>query len=235
MKRTFLALALFVTSVRVFAAEPTPDEIRRLMGPISPRIQGDILIVEGRIESHIYDYFSMEAAALKKVKVIELNSFGGNLEWAMEIAKKIQGMKVTTRLSAGHFCASACVFLFAAGAQREAAPDIWFGVHGARLGVGNIIQFRELCYHRDDEGQIHYTPENEGCQPFVSDWYERASQATDGAFSFMEQNGVSRSLRETYMEMPDEPNWVERNNVLRKPDWMMTMPEAIQHRLVTVF
>jgi hypothetical protein len=44
---------------------------------ISPHIEGDTLIIEGKIDSHIYDYLMYEAGRIAAVKMIELNSLGG--------------------------------------------------------------------------------------------------------------------------------------------------------------
>jgi hypothetical protein len=51
------------------------NRIRRI---ISPHIEGDRLIIEGRIDSHIYDYIQYEAARVAAVRVIDLDSLGGN-------------------------------------------------------------------------------------------------------------------------------------------------------------
>ena len=40
------------------------DHLRRI---ISPHIEGDALIIEGRIDSHIYDYIQYEAARVAAV------------------------------------------------------------------------------------------------------------------------------------------------------------------------
>ena len=94
------------------------DHIRRI---ISPHIEGDTLVIEGRIDSHIYDYIQYEAAKVAAVRVIDLNSLGGNAEWAPMIARKVKELGKTTELRSRHFCASACVAIFAAGRERVAA------------------------------------------------------------------------------------------------------------------
>lgn len=205
------------------------DHIRRI---ISPRIEGDTLVIEGRIDSHIYDYLQYEAKSVAAVKVIDLNSLGGNSEWALAIAHKVKDLGKTTLLRSGHYCASACSYLFAAGRERVAAADTWIGVHGARLGVRYVTTFEGLCFEDLDTGSA-FEPRKKGCRQFLDRWYAAAMASTAEAFDIMEANGVSPDLRKTYFAMPDDPDWPAQLNAIRKPDWPLSAAEALRYRLVT--
>jgi ATP-dependent protease ClpP protease subunit len=132
-----LAVSGAATGPRAFAGPRNDDagldHLRRI---ISPHIEGNALIIEGRIDSHIYEYIQYEAASVAAVRVIELDSLGGNAEWALEIARRVRELGKTTLLRSQHVCASACATIFAAGRERIAAEDTWIGIHGARLGPG---------------------------------------------------------------------------------------------------
>lgn len=219
------------------AAETTtgdvPEQVAEELQKIySPWIEGDVLHIKGRIDSHIYDFLSFEAKALEKVRVIELNSLGGSTNWGLEVANKIKSLGKDTRLTSGHYCASACTYLFAAGKERIASTDVWFGVHGARLGAGYMTNFWGLCFIELEDGAV-FEPKKKGCQEFLASWYETAMKVTLEAFHFMESNGVSSSLRETYFAMPDDPSWPGYANVIRKPDWVLGTAEARKFNLVT--
>jgi hypothetical protein len=68
--------------------------------------------------------------------VIDLDSLGGNAEWALEIARKIKELGKTTQLRSQHVCASACAIIFAAGRERMAA-----GVRATQTGgVGSATR-----------------------------------------------------------------------------------------------
>lgn len=220
------ALVLLLPALAL--AENTED-----LGKIySPKIVGNVLVVKGKIDSHIYDFLSYEAQKMKAVDVIELNSFGGNALWALEIAAKIKSLGKKTRLAAGNVCASACVYLFSAGSERIAAPGTWLGIHGARLGAGYITSFRGLCYMDLEDGPV-FQPKMKGCQAFVDEWYKAAMDVTQKAFAFMESNGVSPTLEDTYFAMADDPNWPDALNVIRKPDWVLKAEDASGFGLVT--
>jgi membrane-bound ClpP family serine protease len=130
--QTILALTVSgAVAVPPEFADP-PDEtagLGRIAASISPRIEGVALIIEGRIDSHIYDYIQYEAAKAAMVRVIDLDSLGGNAEWALEIARKIKELGKTTQLRSQHVCASACATIFAAGRERMAA-----GVRATQTG-----------------------------------------------------------------------------------------------------
>ena len=205
------------------------DRIRRI---VSPHIEGDRLIIEGRIDSHIYDYIQYEAPRVAAVRVVELDSLGGNVEWALEIARRVKELGKTTLLRSQHHCASACAYIFAAGRERVAAEDTWIGIHGARLGPGYTTNFEGLCFE-DLEGQSVFEPRKTGCQEFVSRWYAVALASTNKAFDMMESNGVSPDLRKTYFAMPDDPDWPAQMNAIRKPDWPLSADDAAKYNLVT--
>jgi hypothetical protein len=205
------------------------DHIRRI---ISPHIEGDRLIIEGRIDSHIYDYIQYEAARVATIRVIDLDSLGGNAEWALMIARKVKELGKTTELRSQHYCASACVAIFAAGRERMAAEDTWIGIHGARLGPGYTTNFEGFCFE-DLEGGMTFQPRKRGCREFLNHWYDVTLASTNEAFDLMESNGVSPELRETYFSLPDDPRWPAQMNAIRKPDWPLKAADAVKYNLVT--
>jgi hypothetical protein len=204
-------IVILTVSAPAFAGprefDGSPDDLgdlNRLRRIISPHIEGDALIIEGRIDSHIYDYIQYEAARVAAVRVVDLNSLGGNAEWALEIARKLKELGKTTLLRSQHHCASACAYIFAAGRERMAAEDTWIGIHGARLGPGYTTNFEGLCFE-DLEGRRVFEPRKTGCREFFDHWYEVTLASTNEAFDLMESNGVSPELRTTYFSMPDDP------------------------------
>ncbi len=208
-----------------------PDQ-NRYSRIISPHIEGDTLIIEGKIDSHIYDYLAYEATRVAAVRMIELNSLGGNAEWALAIARKVKDLGKTTSLRSGHYCASACAYIFAAGRERTASEDTWIGIHGPSLGAGYLTNFQGLCFV-DRENQSAFEPQKPGCQQFLDHWYAVTMASANEGFDGMESNGISPDLRKTYFDMPDDPDWPARMNVVRKPDWPLSAREALKYNLVT--
>jgi len=69
--------------------------------------------------------------ASRLVATIRLNSPGGNILEAVEIAQVVRQAKIATSVLSGSTCASACFIIFAAGNQRYASYNAMIGVHGA--------------------------------------------------------------------------------------------------------
>lgn len=201
------------------------DDLTQIYSPV---IIGDRLIIKGHIDSHIYDYFSLEATRLTKIKVIEFNSYGGKFDVALAVAQKIRALHVTTRLPAGSVCASSCVVMFAAGEERLADPGTWFGIHGTRLSSGLSNRFASSCY----EGE-RFSPGLESCKSFIAKWKPFILTSTEEQFAFYESAGVSKALRETYFALPDDPDWYEEMNLLKKPDFVLPSEAAYNLNLVT--
>ena len=208
-------------------------------GPIStifaasslPTSRATRLIIEGRIDSHIYDYIQYEAGRVAAVRVIDLDSLGGNAEWALMIARKVKELGKTTELRSQHYCASACVAIFAAGRERIAAEDTWIGIHGARWGRATP-RISRASVRRSRRGMA-FEPRKRGCRKFLNHWYDVTLASTNEAFDIMESNGVSPELRRLTSRCPTIPGWPARMNAIRKPDWPLKAADAVKYNLVT--
>jgi hypothetical protein len=66
-----------------------------------------------------------------EVKLLRLNSPGGNIAASVKIAELVRDGKIATSVTDRAKCASACFIVFAAGSQRFADPNALVGVHGA--------------------------------------------------------------------------------------------------------
>jgi hypothetical protein len=73
------------------------------------------------------------AAELEKrgdyVKTVVLESPGGSVQDALEMAKLIRGRTLDTLVEGGGLCASSCPLVFAGGVGRTAVPRASIGVH----------------------------------------------------------------------------------------------------------
>ncbi len=223
----FLLLTTIIPNQNLKAEMIDLNELRKIH---SPRREGSTLIISGRIDSHIYDYLAYETEALKNIETISLNSFGGDHNWALAIAEKIKTLNKKTMIPSNQFCASACVFLFAAGKGRIMAKGTWLGVHGARLGSSYAIVLQQKC------SELFSQPKNqltESCKEHLAKWEQSALSATHKAFGFMEEMGVSSDLLTDYLKLEDDPNWLSELNVLKKPDWVVSAELAQTYGLAT--
>ncbi len=207
----------------------TNIDVSELQKIHSPKIVGSTLFISGKVDSHIYDFLSYAEQDLKNVTEVSLNSLGGNHDWALAIAQKLQSFHLKTVIEPGSVCASSCVYLFMAGKQRWMNKAAWLGVHGARLGLQYRIEFYEKCA---DDLQTSSTL-SKNCEDILAAWYNTSYQATQKAFLWIQSQGASSHFFDLYMSFDDVPNWLQEGNVLRKPDWVIPAKDALELSLAT--
>ncbi|WP_315833202.1 hypothetical protein [Bradyrhizobium prioriisuperbiae] len=71
------------------------------------------------------------------ISAVRLDSSGGSLTEAIQLADLIHRAKLPTIVAAGSRCASACFIVFAAGIDKFASYDAAIGVHGASDRFGH--------------------------------------------------------------------------------------------------
>jgi hypothetical protein len=206
--------------------------LEALSQPIPPRIVHQRLIISGVIDRPIYEYLVREAARVSQVREIELNSFGGNVEWGLKIAETIAALHKRVVVKNGDFCASICVALFAAGTERLIGSEVWLGVHGVRLGSDETAQFLENCA-RKEQGEVLFNDALKDCRDFEEKSRRRLFDITRSVFGFMERRGVSPDFSLRYFSMPTDPDWMRNGNLLRIEDWMIFAEEARALNLAT--
>lgn len=101
------------------------------------------------------------------------------------------------------------------------------------MGAGHSPHFWNRCFVPAEGNTIQYSPFKPGCQEFLDERYNVALEATNKAFALIETAGVATELRQDYFAMNDDPDWPAHNNVLRKPDWVLTAHQALEYSLVT--
>ncbi len=99
----------------------SPYQFHLLMG-------GEVLEIAGSFSWSVPQNLQVALAAAPQVRVVSLNSPGGHVAPAMEVAEIIHSRGLATYVS--RFCASACTLVFLGGTQRWLAP-------GARTRVSS--------------------------------------------------------------------------------------------------
>ena len=107
-----------------FSALPMPDG------------QTPVLLLEGEIVPgdavRFRDFLASRGLTDSSARLI-LNSPGGNVSEADDIALSIRRKGLSVSVLDGQMCASACFLLFAASLERSAAPGAMIGVHSVSL------------------------------------------------------------------------------------------------------
>jgi len=100
----------------------SPYQFHLLMG-------GEVLEIAGSFSWSVPQNLQLTLAAAPQVRIVSLNSPGGHVEPAMEVAEIIHRRGLATYV--GRFCASACTLAFLGGTQRWLAPGARLGFHQA--------------------------------------------------------------------------------------------------------
>lgn len=89
--------------------------------------------VTGDISRATVDQFDDILRQHPAINTVTLDSPGGSVSAAADLAERIRNRGMTTVVEADAKCASACFMLFAAGTQRIAGATARIGVHSASL------------------------------------------------------------------------------------------------------
>ena len=163
---------------------------------------GDTLYIDGKIQD--IQWSNLRDGEYKGIKRIVLNSFGGHVEGAKELAQVIREQGLMTVVPAGGVCMSACTLLFQAGVKRQAHQSAIFTYHAPRSGQIGVSKIRDLCKVRGEEY----------CKKIVDDLIASARDTADNFFNLFLQYGLDPALKDVFYSLPEETEeiWKEDGN-----------------------
>jgi hypothetical protein len=100
-----------------------------LSGSMTFTPAGSVLLAEGSIEAGSAARLAEAIKANPALAKVSLNSPGGALDDAVEMAKLIRESGLATEIADGAICASSCPLAFAGGLVRTAGPKAAVAVH----------------------------------------------------------------------------------------------------------
>ncbi|HEX2019125.1 MAG TPA: hypothetical protein VGO17_09330 [Aurantimonas sp.] len=71
----------------------------------------------------------LDEHGIRAGSTLHLHSPGGSVDDAIEMAREIRRLRLSTSVPADGYCASACPLVLAGGVTREAGSGAWVGVH----------------------------------------------------------------------------------------------------------
>lgn len=147
------ASSSYVPQMKEFAMLATGhDNMKRV--EISGLVKGNVLNLRGTIGEGSMASFVEALEKNPRVKTISLNSPGGRLREAQQIAKLIKSRQLNTYVEGE--CSSACTYVFLAGKDRAATPNAHIGFHQPSFpGIGGA----ELAVATDSMAK-HYRAAN---------------------------------------------------------------------------
>jgi hypothetical protein len=141
-------LAIFIAS-HFTALRYLPDEgpdpkladtgaVSRQFGIFSlPAGARDVVILNGEIDYALGGDFSRALEARPDARILLLNSPGGYVDNALQVAREVRRRGMSTLIGPGMGCYSACAYIFFAGQNRSVQGEL--GVHQISAEVADLV------------------------------------------------------------------------------------------------
>ncbi len=121
---------------------------------MSVQEQGNALRIEGGVGRNFANDLKAALDSAPSVRRIDITSGGGYAVTGLEAARIVRRNNLTVRVR-GH-CASICVALWAAAAQRQMEPDAVIGLHQRNAQCDALPSpAREECHYQDQFATEH--------------------------------------------------------------------------------
>lgn len=211
MRNIFIVVLLFLTACAV-----TPKiEILPVVLNLNTK---EVMLIEGPLRI----YHVKQVRKNQKIKYLILNSTGGDMQFAYNIATIISYLDVTTIIPPRGICESACTVIFQAGKKRYASESSTLMYHGIRFGSKRMLRFFKECPTVTDE-----------CFKRYESMKDRIKMGTIKMFYSLEHFGLSHDVFLLLLEQPVAKNWLLVGNLTRYSDLRFTAEEAMQYNAVT--
>lgn len=124
---------------------PPPDELKKAEGSGAaprgafrlPEDQPDLIVLNADITETTPADFERALAARPGVRIVAMNSPGGSVDSALQMAYEIRKRGLTTFVPKDMGCYSACAYMFFAGTDRQAEGEL--GVHQISAEVADLV------------------------------------------------------------------------------------------------
>lgn len=123
-----------------------PDELKKAEGTAGapprgafslPEDQPDLIVLSSDITDTTPAEFDRALLARPEVRIVALNSPGGSVDSALEMAYEIRKRGLITFVPRDMGCYSACAYIFFAGSDRQAEGEL--GVHQISAEVADLV------------------------------------------------------------------------------------------------
>lgn len=175
---------------------------------------------EGEISNFLLHEIKNEHPEITR---LELNSRGGYLDDAIEIAHYIRSKNLHTNVRDGAICASACTLVYQSGTVRTAHVSARFLYHSANYsGEDWFSKWQKYC---EKNGR-------DQCRNYLADLIEKSQKSSQLLFDLYRDLGVNDHFFKDYQKLPESKNWFEKGNFSRLRDWLPTVPQLLNYNIV---
>lgn len=159
---------------------------------------------------------------LHEIKYLILNSPGGDMQFAYNIAIMVKYSSIITVIPKNGVCESACTVIFQAAKQRHASKSSSLMYHGVRMD-GKIME----AYFKECPSVTNR------CMQVFEELKAFVKEETLKMFYFLEDNGLKHDVFLLFIKRPPDPDWLKFGNLTGYSDLRFTAEESMQYNAVT--
>lgn len=150
----FIPILLVGMGLGILATMTSECDSRYQNGSVRTRSDG--IHFDGAVSFQSVAELLTQIDALKDgTPIVWFQSGGGSVDAALYFALMVSDRHIQTRVGKSGFCASSCVPMFLAGAERYADPTAAFGLH-APFCIGNLASLECLAERSYELGRTNY-------------------------------------------------------------------------------
>ena len=159
---------------------------------------------------------------LSEIKYLVLNSPGGDMQFAYNIAIMVKYSNIITVIPKNGVCESACTVIFQAAKERYASKSSSLMYHGVRMNVGVMKAYFEECPSITKQ-----------CLQLFEKLKNIIKKETLKMFYALEDNGLKHDVFLLFIKQPIDPDWLRFGNLTGYSDLRFTAEESMQYNAVT--
>ena len=189
---------------------------------------GETLYINGDMHFSIIYYELTTYDPERKIKRVELNSPGGNINEIERVVEVVRGRGLATHVRGDSICMSACTMFYQAGVKRTAQKSAQFLYHTVRNNHAAGKVFSESCVKNGEEW----------CHNERVRIRQELQRSTDIFFAQLEELGLHSSLWRDFLALPqftsvsDIAEQEAKGNFLLMPNLLLTAEQALKYGAV---
>lgn len=157
-----------------------------------------------------------------EIKYLILNSPGGGMQFAYNIAIIVKYSNVITIIPKNGVCESACTIIFQAGKERHASKNSSLMYHGVRIDGKVIEAYFKECPRITNE-----------CMSMFEELKTFVKEETLKMFYKLEDYGLKHGVFLLFIKQPPDPDWLKFGNLTGYSDLRFTSEESMKYNAVT--
>ena len=151
-----------------------------------------VLTIKGEITKGDSEKLLKQVMTHRFISEVVLDSPGGSVSEALQMASTISGLRITTRVASEKLCASSCFFLFLAGEPRQASGMTTInGIFFGRVGLHRPYLTKEFFNNNEN---LNSTKTQEELMVAVKKYLEKQMVP-----NYLIETMMSRSSSEIYL------------------------------------